>query len=100
MPKFGVMTKKLDLWGGWYKKGRVEAFTDGVVAIAATFIALELKVEPNVQAENWLNENVDKITCMVLTVFILFALLMIHHTMFGYFNEEMSHNIDIHMAAV
>ena len=49
-----------------YKKERVEAFTDGVFAIAATFIALELKAENETNAAKWLKEHSDKIIVRAL----------------------------------
>ena len=70
-----------------YKKERVEAFTDGVIAIASTFIALELKVDDNADAGSWFVKHLDKILCMILTMFMLLNLWLIHHQIFSYLPE-------------
>lgn len=81
--------------GDWfhYKKERVEAFTDGVFAIAATFIALELKAENETNASKWLSEHSDKIVCMMVTMFMLLTLWSIHHKIFARLPEKLSRGV-------
>ena len=75
------------------EKERLCTFTDGVVAISATFIALEYRIHSETNVLEWIRHNVDKILCSALAVSILFTLWSTHHQIIEEFGEKISSQV-------
>ena len=75
------------------EKERLCTFTDGVVAISATFIALEYRIHSETHVSEWIRHNVDKLLCSALAVSILFTLWSAHHQIIEEFGEKISSHV-------
>ncbi len=62
-------------------KGRVEAITDGIVAIAATIMILELSV-PTENGWHGLVQEMPTIVAYVISFFMIYAVWYMHHNLF------------------
>jgi uncharacterized membrane protein len=68
------------------ESGRVEAFSDGVFAIAITLLILEIKVPHKADGSLWrvLGEQWPSYAAYVVTFLVIGIMWVNHHTVFGY----------------
>jgi uncharacterized membrane protein len=68
-----------------WKTGRVEAFSDGVFAIAITLLVLEIKVEPEQFEHLWraLGDEWPSYLAYVTSFFTIGGVWLAHHGLFG-----------------
>ncbi|MCD0481924.1 DUF1211 domain-containing protein [Streptacidiphilus sp. ASG 303] len=68
------------------ESGRVEAFSDGVFAIAITLLILEIKVPPHAGDHLWraLAQQWPSYAAYVVTFLVIGIMWANHHTVFGY----------------
>ncbi|MDQ1722932.1 MAG: potassium channel family protein [Pseudonocardiales bacterium] len=66
-------------------KGRAEAFSDGVLAVAITLLALDLRVEPSAHASlvHQLGQTWPSFAAYVVSFFVIGVIWVNHHALFS-----------------
>ncbi len=64
-------------------KGRVEAFSDGVLAIAITLLVLDLRVETGGDLAHQLGQRWPSFAAFAVTFFVIGVIWVNHHAVFG-----------------
>jgi uncharacterized membrane protein len=74
-----------DRQDGRMDKGRAEAFSDGVLAVAITLLALDLRVEPTSQASlpHQLRESWPSFAAYAVSFFVIGVIWVNHHALFS-----------------
>lgn len=68
------------------EKGRLEAFSDGVLAVAITLLVLDLDVDPHSSSPlfDQIREQWPSFAAYVLSFFIIGVIWLNHHNLFGF----------------